>query len=109
LTLADSEPLPDLAVIAGKSADFDDRHPSTAELVVEVAVTTVEADREKAAIYAEAGVKEYWIVLPAEQQVEVYRGPSGGHYRDRGVFRQGEEIVCVPLPAIRVSLATLFA
>src|SRR4051812_16153182 len=60
LTLRDSEPLPDVFIVAGDVSEFDDRHPSTAELVIEVAVTTVDADREKAAIYAEAGVKEYW-------------------------------------------------
>jgi Uma2 family endonuclease len=31
--------------------------------VVEVAVSKPELDRENAALYAEAGVKEYWIVL----------------------------------------------
>ena len=109
LTLHDSEPRPDLAVIAGEQSDFRDRHPSTAELVIEVAVTTLEADPDKVAIYAEAGVKEYWIVLPIEQQVEVYREPSDGQYRGRQVFREKDEIVCTAQPAIRVSLATLFA
>ena len=66
--MRDSEPLPDVCVVAGNVSDFDHRHPSTAELVIEVAVTTAVADREKAAIYAEAGVKEYWIVLPTERQ-----------------------------------------
>jgi Uma2 family endonuclease len=108
LTLRDSEPIPDLAVIAGSVSDFDQRHPSTAELIVEVAVTTVDADREKAEIYAEADVKEYWIVLPVERQVEVYRQPRGGKYEAREIFTQGE-IVCSVLPAIRVSLAKLFA
>ena len=109
LTLRDSEPLPDLAVIAGTASDFDLRHPSTAELIVEVAVSSAIADREMAAIYAEAGVKEYWIVLPIERQVEVQRRPSSGQYRERQIFVEGEEIVCAALPPIRVSLGALFA
>jgi Uma2 family endonuclease len=108
LTLRDSEPLPDVSIVAGDVSEFDHRHPSTAELVIEVAVITVDADREKAGIYAEAGVKEYWIVLPVERQVEVYRQPRGGKYEAREIFTQGE-IVCSVLPAIRVSLAKLFA
>src|SRR3954468_439949 len=52
LTLRDSEPLPDLAVVAGDDADFSHRHPVSAELVIEVAVSSVAADREMAAIYA---------------------------------------------------------
>jgi Uma2 family endonuclease len=109
VTLRDSEPLPDVCVVIGEVSEFKDRHPSTAELVIEVAVTTVDADREKAAIYAEAGVKEYWIVLPNERQVEVYRQPRGGKYDEQEIFAQEDEIVCAVLPAIRVSLAELFA
>ncbi|HEV7402028.1 MAG TPA: Uma2 family endonuclease [Chthoniobacteraceae bacterium] len=109
LTLRDSEPLPDVCVVTGDVSDFDHRHPSTAELVIEVAVTTADADRGKAAIYAEANVKEYWIVLPTERQVEVYRRPGNGQYGERQIVAQEKEIVCEALPAIRVSLAALFA
>jgi hypothetical protein len=35
LTLRDSEPQPDLTLVSGAESDFDLRHPSTAELVVE--------------------------------------------------------------------------
>lgn len=54
-------------------------------------------------------MKEYWIVLPTERQVEVHRRPSGGQYRERQIFVEGEEIVCAALPAIRVLLRALFA
>jgi Uma2 family endonuclease len=40
LTLADSEPEPDIAVVQGDEAAFFTAHPSTAELVVEVAVSS---------------------------------------------------------------------
>src|SRR6266536_2450406 len=72
LTLADSEPEPDVSVVRGTEADFATTHPSTGELVVEVAVSRPALDRENASLYAEAGVKEYWIVLGVERQVEVY-------------------------------------
>src|SRR5262245_20368290 len=39
LTLADSEPEPDIAVVCGSRKDFFKAHPTTAELVVEVAVS----------------------------------------------------------------------
>jgi len=62
-----SVPQPDVAVLAGDEKDLVRRHPSTALLVVEVAVTTVAQDRlTKARIYAAAGVSNYWIVSPAE-------------------------------------------
>ena len=40
ITLADSEPEPDIAVVRGSEADFLNTHPTTAELVIEVAVSS---------------------------------------------------------------------
>jgi Uma2 family endonuclease len=109
LTLRDSEPIPDVAVIAGSREDFRHCHPTTAELVIEVAVSSVVKDHEMAAIYAEAGVKEYWIVLPEERRVEAHRRCEGGVYRERQIFAGDEEIASTALPAVRVSLSALFA
>ena len=52
------------AVVRGERRDFREEHPTTATLVVEVAVSSVAWDRENASLYAEAGVEEYWMVLP---------------------------------------------
>src|SRR5207237_411892 len=70
LTLADSEPEPDISITRGSKRDYRTAHPSTAELVVEVAVTSPALDVENASLYAEAAVKEYWIVLGAERRIE---------------------------------------
>src|ERR1043166_5755148 len=61
LTLADSEPEPDISVVRGSSEDFRSSHPSTAALVIEVAVSSIQLDRANASIYAEAGVQDDWI------------------------------------------------
>ena len=81
LTFADSEPEPDIAVVEGAVGVFRSAHPTTARFVVEVAIATVELDREKGNIYAEAGVPEFWIVLPQEQAIEVYTSPSVEGYQ----------------------------
>jgi len=109
LTLADSEPEPDVALVLGARGAFDAVHPTTAELVVEVAVTSLEIDRVKAAIYAEAGVKEYWIVCPGEKQVEVYRQPGANGYAERTTISPPSVIECAALPGVRVDLTALFA
>lgn len=80
VTLATSEPEPDGMVVRGKPRDYRDRHPSPQEvaLVVEVADSTLLADRAlKKAIYAQAGIAEYWIVNLIDRQVEVYQEPTG--------------------------------
>lgn len=109
LTFRDSEPEPDIAIVRGSVRDFWTSHPSTASLVVEIAISTATFDREKASLYAEAGVEEYWIVLPVEQQVEVYRRPEAGLYRERVVVEGGAVLTCVNLPSICLPLAELFA
>src|SRR5437588_6339690 len=54
LTLSDSEPEPDISVVRGREQEFVTSHPTTAELVVEVAVVSPALDRELASLYAEA-------------------------------------------------------
>lgn len=93
LTLAGSEPEPDLAVVRGTDADFRVQHPATAELVVEVAVSSVEIDRAKAGIYAAAGVPVYWLVLVREGCVEVYTEPGARGYGQVETRRRGDELV----------------
>lgn len=109
LTLADSEPEPDVVVVRGSEADFAEKHPSTAELVVEVAVTSLRLDRAKASIYAEASVKEYWIVRPESRQVEVCRQPSLSGYREILTVTAPAVLRPIALPGVSVDLAELFA
>ncbi|HVT82103.1 MAG TPA: Uma2 family endonuclease [Phycisphaerae bacterium] len=72
-----SDPEPDLAVVPGQPRDYAGKgHPSTALLVVEVADATLRYDRTlKAALYARAGVQDYWIVNVVDNVVEVHREP----------------------------------
>jgi Uma2 family endonuclease len=109
LTLADSEPEPDVAVVRGTEAEFFKSHPTTAELVIEVAVSSPALDRENASLYAEAGVKEYSIVLAAEQRIEVYRRPENGRYQEMQVFAAGETVECGSVPAVRIAVSGLFS
>lgn len=80
LTLNASEPEPDLAIVSGSRDDFKSQHPSTARLIIEVAISTIELDRAKANIYAAAGVSEYWIVMPESREATIYRDIRDGEY-----------------------------
>ena len=108
LRLADSEPEPDIAVVRGSRDMFLASHPTSAELVVEVAVSSVALDRENAALYAEAGVPEYWIVLGLEKAIEVYRQPQAGIYRQKRLYTRGETLVCESIPDLQSALAEWF-
>lgn len=108
LTLRDSEPEPDLSITTGEKLVCSAAHPTTAELVIEVAVSSPVLDRENAALYAEAGVKEYWIVLGAERQIEVYRRPQQGRYHEKHLFGPDEVLECAAVPGVRLRASELF-
>ena len=108
LTLAGSEPEPDIAVVPGKVSDYSLHHPTTARLVIEVSVTSERLDQQKANIYAEAGVGEYWIVLGHRRTIEVYRLPEAGRYKERRTWRTGEVLKSSALPSLEIDLAALF-
>jgi Uma2 family endonuclease len=109
LTLSDSEPEPDVSVLEGKLGDYLHAHPTTARLAVEVSVTTYDEDQQKAFVYAEANVAEYWIVLPKSRSVEVHRRPERGRYCEMRVHHVDDELACASVPGLRVQLAELFA
>jgi len=109
LTLRDSEPEPDVSLLEGSLGDYLHAHPTTARLVVEVAVTTYAEDQQKAFLYAEAAVAEHWIVLPSTRTVEVHRRPEEGRYCEMRVVHEGEELACGSVPGLRIGLAELFA
>jgi Uma2 family endonuclease len=107
ITLAQSEPEPDVTVIQGALEDYPAQHPAAGKvaLVVEVADSSLSTDRFKAGIYAEAGIPVYWIVNLSERVVEVYTSPKlveqNWGYSECKLFR-GEEEVPVILNEQRV-------
>ena len=109
LTLADSEPEPDLCIVRGSTEDFLKGHPQHAELVIEVAVSLLEVDRVKALIYAEAGVPEYWIVCPEKRQIEIHRKPTPAGYAEHSLAVPPAAIQCAAVHGIHLNLATLLA
>jgi Uma2 family endonuclease len=108
LTLNDSEPEPDISIVLGSARALFRSHPATAELVIEVAVSSPELDRANASLYAEAGIKEYWIVLASKNQVEVYRRPEEGRYREVRMFGREDTIGCQAIPEVQIRVGNLF-
>lgn len=109
LTLADSEPEPDIAVVAGSPEDYRMAHPATARLVVEVAIATLGIDRAKADVYAAAGIPEYWIVIPDTRTVEIHRRPGPAGYGERHTVSATDATLQPDAPAIPpLSIEQLF-
>lgn len=88
-----SEPEPDIAVLKFRDDFYHDRQPSTEDilLVIEVSLETLAKDRIlKLEKYARSGIPEYWIVIPEEGIVEVYRRPKDGDYLEKNTYGKGD-------------------
>lgn len=93
-----SELQPDLVLARPKPDFYADAHPGPEAilLVVEVAETSTEVDREiKVPLYAQAGIIEVWLVALPHGHIEVYRNPISTGYRE--VQSLGLEDALAPL------------
>ncbi|MBX3745525.1 MAG: Uma2 family endonuclease [Verrucomicrobiae bacterium] len=79
------------------------------ELIRGIVIEKMSRSPLHAALYAEAGVNEYWIVLGATRQIEVYRRPEGGSYRERAIFDVDALLESAVVPDVRLRVAELFA
>ncbi|QLE44805.1 Uma2 family endonuclease [Nostoc sp. C052] len=92
ITLSDSEPEPDIAIVRLPESSYSDRHPAPQDIfwIVEVAKTSLNKDLEiKAAIYATAEIQEYWVLSLSAKQMIVFRNPQNGKYVEEYTLTQG--------------------
>lgn len=108
LTLSDSEPEPDLIVLAQTRDEFIDHHPSSALLVVEISDGSDAMDRNLLPAYAAAGVAEVWLVLGGKKQIERHTLPVGERYAESRLFSPGDTLISVALEGLSLSMDTLF-
>ena len=110
-----SRPEPDVYVVPGSPRDYLDAAPGRPSLVVEVSDSRLAFDRgRKGAIYAHAGIQDYWIVNLVAAEVQVYRDPGrlpppgrGRGYRSIETFRAPSVITPLALPDARIAVADL--
>jgi Uma2 family endonuclease len=109
----DSQPEPDVAIVADKLQDAESTVPRAADaaLVIEVADRSLPYDRRsKARIYARAAIPYYWVFNLLDSQMEVFSNPSGPvpmpGYQEQRIFRTDDKVSIVvgldALGAIRV-------
>lgn len=103
---SDGEPVPGIIALRGGGAEDTARHPSpeTVALLVEIAVSSEQSDlNEKASLYAQAGISDYWVVLPEREQIVVHREPTPAGYGS--VSHYGGTDTISPLAASDVALS----
>ncbi|OKH54521.1 hypothetical protein NIES2101_06825 [Calothrix sp. HK-06] len=110
ITLKDSEPEPDIAIVRLPESNYDNRHPEPEDIfwLIEVSKTSLKKDLEiKASIYATANIREYWVLNLSANELIVMQNPQNGEYTSETIIRQG---VITPLafPNIQVLVSRLF-
>ena len=110
ITLATSEPEPDIAIVRLPNSNYLNRHPYPEDiyLLIEISNTTLEEDLGiKKKIYANAGINEYWIINLKATEIIVFREPSGNDYKTKVIFNEGT-INAIAFPNIQIAVTTLF-
>ena len=109
-----SAPEPDLVVVRGQPRDYLGRgHPSHPLLTVEVAVTSLALDRvRKGALYARAGIEDYWVVNLKADVLEIYREPvrtpdGEWKYDSPRLLKRGAVVTPLAAPRARIRVAAL--
>lgn len=101
---------PDLCVVCDP-AKIDDRGCCGApDLVVEI-LSPGNSRKEiklKHELYEEAGVKEYWIINPAEENVVVFLLNKEGKLEGLKMYAGGDTLKSIAVPGLSINLTEIF-
>ena len=103
-----NEPEPDIIVLKREFTHFESANPQPEDLhlVVEIANTSLNFDlATKAALYARAGIVEYWVLDVPGRRLLVHREPQSGYYASVVVYSETETVtpLAAPQKAFRVA------
>ena len=108
ITLNDrSEPEPDIAVVKIDPLDYADHHPVPSEvyLIIEVADSSLKFDCEtKSKAYAQAEIKDYWVMEVVERQLYIFREPTSDGYKSKVVLGEQETISPLQFPDLQIGV-----
>jgi Uma2 family endonuclease len=103
----DSEPEPDIAVVKPLGKLYLEHHPYPDDIfwLIEFSQTTLSKDLgRKKLIYAEVGIKEYWVVNLNKTQLSVFRDLVDGKYTTELTLTEGA-IAPSAFPDIQIQVA----
>ena len=106
-----NEPQPDAIVLRPSYKGFKTAVPQPADLllVIEVASSSLGFDlATKAALYARAGIIEYWVLDTAGQRILVHRNPENGRYIDVIAYDRADSVSTLAKPTATLPVASVF-
>ena len=109
ITLDNSEPEPDIAVVRLPESIYDNHHPYPEDIywLIEVSKKTLDKDLTKKNItYARNGVTEYWVIDLNSSKLIVHTQPQQDQYSQIVEYRTGT-VSPTAFPNINISLNQL--
>jgi Uma2 family endonuclease len=106
-----SEPEPDIAIVKPLGKEYLKHHPYPDNIfwLIEFSQATLAKDlSEKKDIYAEAGIKEYWVVNLKNKQLKVFRDLVYNKYTSELTLTKGF-ISPLAFPQIQIAVERMFA
>ena len=106
-----SEPEPDIAIVQPLDDVYLDHHPYPENIfwLIEYSRTTLAKDLGiKFEIYAEAGIREYWVVNLKDSELKVFRDPVGDRYQTELTLTEGA-IAPLAFLDVQVEVRQLFS
>jgi len=107
---ATNAPEPDAIVLRRAAGEFRTENPSPPDLllVAEVSATTQDYGLgAKAALYASAGIAEYWVLDLRDMRIVVHRYPAGDRYNSIIAYATDEAVSPLAAPASSIRLHDL--
>ncbi|MEM9538179.1 MAG: Uma2 family endonuclease [Cyanobacteria bacterium P01_E01_bin.42] len=107
ITLSNSEPSPDLAIVRGTARSYLTQHPLPDDIfwLIEVSNTTLAFDLgAKAEVYAIAGIPEYWVFDCQQNRLHLFRNPRSGQYQQEMIISGGENISPIAFPHLTLTI-----
>ncbi len=105
-----SEPEPDILIAKAREDDYMNSAmpPENVLLIIEIADSSLNRDRnQKKVIYANANIREYWIVNLQDRQIETFKHPQNADYQIKNILKTGETAICEHID-LQLSVDELF-
>ena len=106
-----TQPQSDLAVLRVREDFYVQAHPVPADVlvVVEVAETSLEYDREeKVPRYAQVRIPEVWLLDVERETVTQYTQPDGTRYCEEQTIQRGQILTAVTVSNLQLALDDIF-
>jgi Uma2 family endonuclease len=106
-----SAPQPDLVLLKPREDFYSHSYPLPTDvfLLIEISASSLGFDQGvKRAVYARAGIAEYWVIDVVGQRLFRYRNPSGDQYAEAATFMDGDVVSPLALPNTQVPVGALF-